>query len=572
MANAALSYEEPAIQTVLVQSSFLLLLNAINWILDNAIYCGLLGQVFAGIAWGVPGANWLSLEVQDTIMQLGYLGLIFIVFEADTQPGGLSTSFTALWSNLYLSGLVALIGVSTPIALSFVLLKLLNATPMQAFASGAALCSTSLGTTFTILRTCGLDKSRLGVILSSAAMLDDVAGLVMTQIISNLGKSSNSLSATTVIRPVFVSVAFAVTLPLVCRLMVQPVTRYALKPGPKKIISTPQWAKTHAFAFVAQTLLLIGLVTSASYAGTSNLFAAYIAGTVTNWWYALVISIREENKDHEKKGETTVSAAQPHEEQPRMTTTFKVKKEPTKLSALAVYELFYGPAVKFILKPFFFASIGFSIPITQIFHGAILWRGLIYTLLMIFGKLICGLVLVRYTGMPQLDLSSKMLRNKGPKPADEATPPVRFTNGDFSGFTAQDNSASNSTSCQSPTQQYEQSAASKANMSRKRAASRIPKPQSLYPAAVLGSAMVARGEIGFLISSLAESTGVFGSGSSATSGSSEIFLIVTWAILLCTVIGPVSVGIMVKRVRRLQVQERAKETGKPDPLGIWGVM
>lgn len=81
MASAALSYEEPAIKTILIQSSFLLLLNVINWILDNAIYCGLLGQVFVGIAWGVPGANWLSLEVQDTIMQLGYLGLILIVYE-----------------------------------------------------------------------------------------------------------------------------------------------------------------------------------------------------------------------------------------------------------------------------------------------------------------------------------------------------------------------------------------------------------------------------------------------------------------------------------------------------------
>lgn len=81
MPSAALSYEEPAIKTILIQSSFLLSLNVINWILDNAIYCGLLGQVFVGIAWGVPGANWLSLEVQDTIMQLGYLGLILIVFE-----------------------------------------------------------------------------------------------------------------------------------------------------------------------------------------------------------------------------------------------------------------------------------------------------------------------------------------------------------------------------------------------------------------------------------------------------------------------------------------------------------
>lgn len=86
---------------------------------------------------------------------------------------------------------------------------------------------------------------------------------------------------------------------------------------------------------------------------------------------------------------------------------------------------------------------------------------------------------------------------------------------------------------------------------------------------MLGSAMVARGEIGFLISSVAESNGVFGS--SGASGSSELYLIVTWAILLCTLIGPMAVGLMAKRVKRLQVIERSASSGKTDPLGIWGM-
>lgn len=78
---AALSYEEPTIITILIQASFLLLLNVINFILDKIIYCGLVGQIFIGIAWGRPGAGWLAIEVQETVMQLGYLGLILIVYE-----------------------------------------------------------------------------------------------------------------------------------------------------------------------------------------------------------------------------------------------------------------------------------------------------------------------------------------------------------------------------------------------------------------------------------------------------------------------------------------------------------
>ena len=81
--TASLPYHEPGIVTILVIASFLLLLNAINYALDRIVYCGLVGQLFIGIAWGIPGANWLSAELQGSIVQLGYLGLILIVYEGE---------------------------------------------------------------------------------------------------------------------------------------------------------------------------------------------------------------------------------------------------------------------------------------------------------------------------------------------------------------------------------------------------------------------------------------------------------------------------------------------------------
>jgi hypothetical protein len=80
-AAAALPYHEPAIVTILVQSSCLLLLNIVNAALDRLVFCGLLGQVLIGVAWGTPGAKWLSPQVEETIVQLGYLGLILIVYQ-----------------------------------------------------------------------------------------------------------------------------------------------------------------------------------------------------------------------------------------------------------------------------------------------------------------------------------------------------------------------------------------------------------------------------------------------------------------------------------------------------------
>jgi hypothetical protein len=77
--------------------------------------------------------------------------------------------------------------------------------------------------------------------------------------------------------------------------------------------------------------------------------------------------------------------------------------------------------------------------------------------------------------------------------------------------------------------------------------------------------MVSRGEIGFLISSLADSNEIFSSG-----GNDDIFLIVTWAIVLCTVVGPVGVGLLVKRLKRLEMARDAGGGGR-DVLGVWGV-
>jgi len=79
--EAALAYHEPTITTILIQSSFLILLNVLNWALDSLLYCGLIGQILVGIAWGTPGAGLLTRDAEDIVVQLGYLGLILMVFE-----------------------------------------------------------------------------------------------------------------------------------------------------------------------------------------------------------------------------------------------------------------------------------------------------------------------------------------------------------------------------------------------------------------------------------------------------------------------------------------------------------
>jgi hypothetical protein len=59
--------------------------------------------------------------------------------------------------------------------------------------------------------------------------------------------------------------------------------------------------------------------------------------------------------------------------------------------------------------------------------------------------------------------------------------------------------------------------------------------------------MVSRGEIGFMVSCLAESNGIV-----AANDNDSVFLIVTWAIVLCTLVGRICVDLLVKRVRKLE--------------------
>lgn len=544
MTDSALLYNEPGITLILILSSFITLLNIVGCMFDKLFHGGLLGQIFLGVAWGIPGTKWLSLYLQEAIVDLGYLGLILLVYE-----GGLGSNFRVMKSNLLLSSLIALTGVVTTIGISFILMGIADASPLQSFAAGAALSSTSLGTTFTILKSSGLISSHIGVIIASAAMLDDVSGLIMAQIISKLGTSEVEFSAVTVIRPVFVSIAFAIGVPFICFLVVKPLAnkwRVFYTKWPLKGFSNIQMSA------LLHTAILIGFVAASSYAGTSNLFGAYLAGACISWYDSeiksglplsskLVSNKESDRSDIENgficsgdaltcppKSNSTHMARKCEEDlsitrfpkdiecpapallkntntNENLSDQVNSKTEGSKTTVSAIEEgqyifgdvvtgactwhAFYEKPVSAILKPFFFSSIGFSIPISQMFKGSLVWRGLVYSIMMTLAKLLCGVWLLRLS-IDRNDL---------------------YVN---------DNQ----------------------NILR-----RIPKLKSFNSALVVGSAMVARGEIGFLIAAIAQNRGIF---------SPDQFLIVMWSIIICTMIGPIAVGILVRKVSRQQISKR----------------
>jgi Kef-type K+ transport system membrane component KefB len=338
-----LPYEQPGITVILSLSSFLVILNGIRYMLDKLLYCGLIGEIFVGIIWGLPvgGTAWLTEGTQGVIQAFGYLGLIGLVFE-----GGLSTSLAQLRKAMFLSVSIATVGLLMPIALSFLLILLpfestvgtAYPSPLAAFSAGASLCSTSLGTTFAILSSANMQKTRIGVVLVGAAMLDDVVGLVMVNIVSTLDHGAPG--AWPIARPIAASfglliVTLCIT-PFILKQVWTPVLAYL--PASDLVVesnvaneasTTKRWSLGQAavvvrqlphLAFILSTAVLIIFVTIASFIDASVLFAAFLAGGVLNYLWKV-----DDN-------------------------------EATSHSVMAMYDQYYKPLLDYILVPFFFVS------------------------------------------------------------------------------------------------------------------------------------------------------------------------------------------------------------------------
>lgn len=406
--------------------------------------------------------------------------------------------------NVGLSTLVAVTGIAVPIALSFLLAPLAGATMLQCFAAGAALSATSLGTTFTILASAGIADTRLGTILTSAAMMDDVVGLVMIQAVASLG-GAGGVSAAAIGRPIGASFGLLATA-LVGGWGFKAVfgTRPIL-PAIRRKLGLPQLHEK----MVAQTGLLLVFVVAANYAGASVLFAAFLAGALVGWW-------------DEAAGESGA-----------------VAQKPPRCTGVDVFEHFYQPVNRRILTPFFFASIGFSIPVTDMFRGSTVWKGIVYSLVMVMAKLVTGgWLLPVFSKLPspmqwfRITLKARAAGKESP-PSRPLSPPPKKQ--------------------EPPIQEPEATTTAP------------PKPpKSLYPSAMLGLAMVARGEVAFLIASVAQGSGIFET-------AEELYLVVIWAAMVCTIVGPLGVGTLVRRVKLLE--KKRKECGAPAEgvLGAWGV-
>ncbi|KAF8153072.1 Sodium/hydrogen exchanger family-domain-containing protein [Crassisporium funariophilum] len=514
MEYGSVSYDIPSLPLLLTISAFLYLLNLADFLFSHLINAGLLGPLFIGIAFGPQGANILPTFIQETFILLGYIGLLLLVFEA-----GLTTDFGLLVKNLGLSVVVGLTGVALPVALSLLLLHVgYGYSLLQAFAAGAALCSTSLGTTLALLSV-EWRKTRVGAVLLSAALLDDVVGLVIAAIIQNLSFSSG-ISWLTIVRPILVSLAFG---------LLTPLSAYLLHRASLKLPSS--WMH-RIYSTDIQLFLIVSIlsafVAGSKYAGTSEIFGAYLAGT----FLALIF---KHGTASPPSGAATPSGISydlndVNTPNPSIESSAIIPVLPPMLA----FTTHLNPILLTLLSPIFFSSIGTALPIRSLFsvNGShkVIWRGIVYSLLMIVAKVAVGLWMLVWpdlrTGKAWFALKGTSLDHKDliPKFPEQQTLPLNMNP------QGQERIELGSTRTDSQSTPY--------------MGFPIPsEPSPMQAAALLGLAMVARGEIALIVAQLARPILM---GDVDEGGQSEPFAVVIWAILLSTVGGALGVGALLR--------------------------
>lgn len=145
-----------------------------------------LGQILVGLILGMG-----IIEKTDTINHLAEIGVIFLMFIA-----GLETDVNELKSSGKSSSLIALGGVLIPFILVAGGMYIITENTLASVFMGVIATATSVSISVQTLRELGQMRSRQGIGILGAAIIDDVVGIVLLTLIIGVikpGKNSNVL-------------------------------------------------------------------------------------------------------------------------------------------------------------------------------------------------------------------------------------------------------------------------------------------------------------------------------------------------------------------------------------------
>jgi Na+:H+ antiporter len=147
---------------------------------------GLVGEILAGALIGPGVLGWVTPN--ETLGALSDLGVMFLLFHV-----GLEVKASELMRVGGTAVLVAVGGVVVPFVAGWGIVVLWGGPPVEAFFVGAAMVATSVGITASVLAARGFLNDVASKIILTAAVIDDVLGLIVLAAVSAIARGRLSL-------------------------------------------------------------------------------------------------------------------------------------------------------------------------------------------------------------------------------------------------------------------------------------------------------------------------------------------------------------------------------------------
>lgn len=222
------------------------------------------GEIVAGLLIGPCLLGWV--EPTPFIKQMAEIGVILIMFSA-----GLETNLQEMKKSGFAAFLIACVGVLVPLVGGSLLYMCVYGFSefgsdefFKAVFIGCIMTATSVGITVEVLKEMGKLKSRVGQTILSAAIIDDVIGIiVLTFVLGFKDPDSNTLLVTG-------KILLFLVLSLVIGFVIYKVFKFY----------DDRHAHTRRIPIIAITLCFIMAYIAEKYFGIADITGAYIAGII----------------------------------------------------------------------------------------------------------------------------------------------------------------------------------------------------------------------------------------------------------------------------------------------------
>jgi Na+:H+ antiporter len=219
-----------------------------------------LGELVAGV---VLGPSLLGLvPLSSGILLLAEIGVILLLFEV-----GLETDLEELLSVGAPALAVAIVGMILPFVGGYLVTRVAGFSTLTSIFVGAALTATSIGITSRVLSDLGVLARREGQIILGAAVADDILGLVVLAVVSQIA-ATGSFSGWHATRAALLSFAFL----LVALVVGMPLGRILIRFVGRARVRGVLVAASIAFALL--------VAWGAQAAGSAAIVGAFAAGLV----------------------------------------------------------------------------------------------------------------------------------------------------------------------------------------------------------------------------------------------------------------------------------------------------